>query len=292
MKTLFIVLGAIMFIATPILLVIAVVKTIRKKKTRRLWVACAICCVLFFAFELIAADKTETKEINSTNETSQITDESFGDSMVDNDTISSSVSSLEEIEEVQDIETDGIAEKLMALGMSAEEADKARTILLTCGINSIDVYEPIDPKATVDGLMVVIGKLDENRTAWFTIDNREIFYVALNGEDLYDTDKGGFLKHFDEVHIPETYISDFEKIALREKTESLIDRYMNYDIRWLDAWSVAREDDSYMVQCQMSDGSILTDNWIICKAWYEKIDSEFVPTAVQIGTKYYSVQTD
>lgn len=52
----FVILGAIMFILTPILLMIALAKTIRRKQSKKWWVLCLVGLVLFVVFELIAAE--------------------------------------------------------------------------------------------------------------------------------------------------------------------------------------------------------------------------------------------
>ena len=119
----------------------------------------------------------------------------------------------------------------------------------------------------------------------------EIFYVSLNGEDLYDEEKGGYLKNFNDVHIPETYMSESTKMTLKNQTEPFLDKYFPYDTRYYDAWAVGREDDVFMVQCQISDGSILTDNWLFARVWYEQQeDGTFTPTGVEINGRSYAVK--
>ncbi len=193
-------------------------------------------------------------------------------------------------DEMEEIESDKLAEKLISLGLTEEEADEGRKILLQCGVPSIDLCEPTDPNATVDGLVCFRGKLDDDRILIFTVENRRIFYVALNGEDLYDEDLGGFLKRFDEVHIPETMLSESVKLNLRDKAESVLDKYFPNDTRYYDAWGFGREDNKYMVQCQVSDGSILTDGWIHAYVWYEETDGVFTVVGVKINGKQYEVK--
>ena len=187
-------------------------------------------------------------------------------------------------------ETNPFVEKLVSFGFTEEEATENAKILIQCGIPTISVCEPTDPNATIDGLVSYRGKLDDDRTIWFTVENRKIFYVSLNGEDLYDKDKGGYLKNFDEIHIPETTISVTVSDELRNKTESVLDGYFASS-RYSDAWGFAREDNQYMVQCQATDGSMLTSNWINCRVWYEQQDrGDFVVTGVQINGKQYKLK--
>ena len=185
------------------------------------------------------------------------------------------------------VESDSFVETLMSFGFTEDEAIENAKILKQCGIPSIEKCEPTDKNATIDGLVAYRWKMDDNRIIWFTVENRKIFYVALNGEDLYDEDKGGYLKNFDEVHIPETSVSLTVANELRDKTETVLDSYFASS-RYYDAWAYAREDNKYMLQCQASDGSILTSNWIYCYVWYEQQDNgDFVVTGVQINGKQY-----
>ena len=82
--------------------------------------------------------------------------------------------SKESKEVVQDIVSDGIAEKLQEFGMTEEEAAAGRKILRSCGVENIDGCEPVDPNATVDGLIAFRDKIDKDRTFWFTVQNRAI----------------------------------------------------------------------------------------------------------------------
>ena len=193
---------------------------------------------------------------------------------------------------VEEISTDSNAfvDKLVSFGFTEKEAKENAEILLTCGIPTIENCEPTSSSATIDGLVAFRGKLDDDRVVWFTVEDRKIFYVALNGEDLYDEDQGGYLKNFNDVHIPKTSIKSKTKNQLRDMTETLLDKYFGTDVRYYDAWAVSREDDNYGVQCQVSDG-ILDDNWIYAYVWYEKQDDgEFKAVAVKIDGVQYEVK--
>lgn len=191
---------------------------------------------------------------------------------------------------IEEISNDGIVEKLVSFGLSEEEAYSNREILLLCGIENIDICEPTDSNSTVDGLVCFRGEIDKDRVFWFTVENRKIFYVSLNGNDLYDSDKGGFIQRIDDVHIPETYMPESRKQALIELAEATLDKYFLYNTRYYDAWGVGREDDKYMVRCEVSDGSILTSNWTQAYVWFEEQNDEFSVTGVKINGKFYEVK--
>lgn len=194
----------------------------------------------------------------------------------------------ESIPEV-DSKTDPFVEKLMSFGFTESEAKDNAKILEQCGIPTIDICEPASNES-IDNLVVFRGVMDDDRTIWFTVESRRIFYVSLNGEDLYDEDKGGYLKNFDEVHIPESSISVEVADTLRNKTESVLDRYFASS-RYYDAWGYGREDNRYGVQCQASDGSLLTSNWLYCYVWYDQQDNgEFTVVGVKINGIYYDLK--
>lgn len=216
----------------------------------------AVFLSIVVSLSLCACGSTDTKQdsINNEPDTSSKVEESTEKASnalkVVGDTTDTTMSEIS-------TENDTFVEKLISFGFTEDEAMENAKILRQCGIPNIDICEPTDANATIDGLVAYRGELDDDRTFWFTVDSRKIFYVSLNGEDLYDEDKGGYLKNFNDVHIPETYMSESTKMTLKNQTEPFLDKYFPYDTRYYDAWAVGREDDVFMVQCQISDGSIL-----------------------------------
>lgn len=185
--------------------------------------------------------------------------------------------------------TDDFVEKLLSFGFTEVEAVENAKILKQCGIPVIAVCEPVSDES-IDNLVAFRGELDDKRIIWFTVEHRKIFYVSLNGEDLYDEDKGGYLKSFDEVHIPETSVSVTVADTLKNKSETVLDAYFT-NSRYYDAWAYGREDDRYMVQCQATDGNVLTSEWLSCRVWFEQQnDGNFVVTGVQINGKQYQLK--
>lgn len=191
-------------------------------------------------------------------------------------------------QQIAEISSDNFAEKLVSFGFTEEEAAENAEILRRCGIPTIDICEPTSDNS-LDSVVAFRGKLDDDRIFIFTVDNRKIFYVALNGEDLYDAENGGYLKNFNDVHIPEKSVSVEVFNSLRDRSETVLDQYFRTP-RYYDAWAVGREDDNYMMYCQASDGSLLTDHWYSCRVWYEQQENgEFITTGVQINGKYYKL---
>ena len=189
--------------------------------------------------------------------------------------------------EVPEINNDGIQDKLVSFGFTEEEASDIRDILLKCGIADINNAEPTDKVATIDGLIAFRWKMDDKRTAWFTVDKREVIYIGLNGVDVYDRDKGGFLINVNDIHIPESYVSLNVRNTLIDRTESVLDAYF-ISAQWYDAWGVARSDDEYMVQCDVyAKNKLGIADWVRAKVWYEYDGSEYIVTAVVIDGQRY-----
>lgn len=186
-----------------------------------------------------------------------------------------------------DIVSDNLVNELMGIGFTKEEATSYREIFLKCGIDSIDGAEPTSTTATIDDLVAYRMVMDDDRTLWFTIDRRELFYIALNGVDVWDTSQGGFLINIKDIHIPESEITVITANTLRDLTESTLDEYF-VNALYYDAWGYAREDNNYMVQCEVyANNRLGIKDWIFAKVWYEYDGTEYVVTAVVIdGVRY------
>ena len=191
---------------------------------------------------------------------------------------------------MKEIESDGIAEKLMTFGMTEEEAQSGREILRSCGVESIENCEPTDTNATVDGLIAFRNKIDKDRVFWFTVDNRKILYVSLNGTDLYDADKGGFLMSISDVHVPESTVTSEVYWDLLDLTERVLDQYF-VSAKYYDAWGIGRSDDDYMVQCEVyASNALKIKEWVDARVWYtDKGNGTFEVTGVQIDGVQYEV---
>lgn len=266
-----------------------VVKWIKKKPKKKWGIVALAAFVAFWGIGVvwgIVSPSDSVKNDDNQSETSQI-ETKPSENPDTNEIVGETIDEL--MPEIT-AETNLFVERLISFGFTEGEATENAKILMQCGVPTISVCEPTDPNATIDGLVSYRGKLDDDRTIWFTVENRKIFYVSLNGEDLYDEDKGGYLKNFNDVHIPETDVSVAVADTLRNKTETVLDGYFTSS-RYYDAWAYGREDNQYMVQCQATDGSILTSNWINCRVWFEQQDNgEFTVTGVQINGKQYQLK--
>lgn len=215
---------------------------------------------------------------DSTAETSTSTEDTTGDEVI----------GVETDEEIVEVPADTFIETLTSYGYTEDEATEITTILKTCGIPSLQNLEQVSDNP-LESVVAWRCKIDNDRIWWFTTDNRELFYVAYNDDVLYDADNGGYLKNFNDVHIPETSVTNDEFLALRDQSEKVLDAHFSSP-RYYDAWGIAREDNTYMTYCEATDGSLLTDYWYQCYVWYEKQDSgEFVATGLKINGKFYEL---
>lgn len=295
--------GMISMIGAPVCLIGFLIQLMRKRPNKRIWGILTICYViLFLVCILIPTGNDDLDEgqpaVETTVETEAASSENSKPdetSVTETESSESSKSEFEVVAEstdvtMTDIESDGIAEKLMEFGMTAEEAQRGREILIGCGVESIDNCEPTSEDATIDGLVMFREEIDKDRVFWFTVDNREIFYVALNGNDLYDADKGGFLMTIDEVHIPDSSMTEDVKLNLLDLTEQVLDQYFT-SAKYYDAWGFARSDSDYMVQCDVyASNALKVNSWVQAKVWYTASgDGNFEVTGVMIDGVQYEV---
>ena len=186
--------------------------------------------------------------------------------------------------------TDNISQKLLSLGFTEDEAEDMRVIFIKCGVTNIDECTITDPNATIDNLAAFRAVWDKDRTFWFTIDHRELLYMALNGVDVYDKDKGGFLINVNDIHIPESKVSVAVASKLKDLTEQTLDKYF-VNARYYDAFGYARQDNDYMVQCQVyASNAIGAKDWIYAKVWFTADGDDFMVVGVQIDGKQYDVK--
>ncbi len=193
----------------------------------------------------------------------------------------------EPLEELEEIDTDMTAE-LMSAGYSLEHASQIQEILNAVGIESIKI-ENMSGKAE-DGLNAVIcfpnGYSDRDRRFYFTTDGGVLFYAGFLDEDLYDSDKGGYLKSYGDVHVPETDIDLETYEELRELAISAVEGCLTVPGSASfsqTAWGVGRSDDHYQII-----GRVTADNMygvsreIPFSVWFASESGEFVVEGVAL----------
>ena len=189
--------------------------------------------------------------------------------------------------EIVDVPIDTMIDKLCSFGFTETEAYEIREIFLKCGLTNIDNAEPTNANATIDGLITYRVIIDDKRTAWFTIDNRKVYYIGLNGTDVYDSNKGGFLINIDDVHIPESEITYEVKDELTLKTRLLLEPYFVKALRFSE-FAFGRSDNNYVVRCKVyAENRMGFKDTVMAFVYYEYDGTKFNVTAISIdGVRY------
>lgn len=244
---------------------------VKNKKLRQILSVVGICLFIWMLIIIVSDTPDDT-----TNPDDTITNEGF------------TQDGLTEVEgELPEIESENLVEELMALGFTTEEATEYREVFLMCGIDSIAGAKPTSSTATIDDLICYRIVMDDKRTLMFTIDKRELFYIALNGTDVYDTAKGGFLISIDDVHIPETEISASVENDLAVMTELVLDHYFVNAI-WYSNFTYGRSDDNYVVRCEVyCENRMGVKDTVMAFVYYKYNGTDFEVTAISIdGVRY------
>ena len=161
---------------------------------------------------------------------------------------SAPAASMEPIEPIDSV----ITSTLTQAGYTLEHASKIQEILNTVGVTGIFIENATGEAET--GLNAVVcypnGYTDRDRRFYFTTEDGVIFYAGFLGEDLYDSEKGGFLKSYEDVHVPEKEITIEVYESLRSLSEEAVEECLNYpntaNFGMLD-WGIGRSDEKYQV---------------------------------------------
>lgn len=180
-----------------------------------------------------------------------------------------------------------LVEFLMNLGYKLDDATEIQGVLNQCGIMSIELRN--QPRTDVnDGLMPIIGYAngDKKLHFHFTTDNGKIFYCAFRGDDLYNDEKGGFIKKIGDVHIPETEV-DYDTFSkLQQAAIKAVSPYLNYPDSasfGLLNWRVGREDDKYYVGGRVTaQNAFGMSREISFGVWLEKDGKGYLIEGIQL----------
>lgn len=157
----------------------------------------------------------------------------------------------EQLEELGQIDTE-ITDVLLEGGYSLEHASMIQEILNTVGIESIEI-ENMTGDAE-EGLNSVVcypnDYTDRDRRFYFTTEDGVLFYAGFGDEDLYDNEKGGYLKDYGDVHVPEKEVTLEVYEKLRSLAAEEVKNCLNYpdtaDFGSLN-WGIGRSDDNYQI---------------------------------------------
>jgi hypothetical protein len=248
MSALFGITGILGFMGTLIVLIIKAIRKKRLRKTYLFLVGFFVC----FIIGILLPSPSKNEQIININKSIEPPVEHSASSKSDSAfTIGENVQG-----ELTDIDSN-MTKALITAGYTLEQASEIQKILNTVGIKSIEI-ESMTGKAT-DGLNAVVcypnGLKDRNRRFHFTTDNGVLFYAGFLNEDLYDSQKGGYLKSYGDVHVPETKIDMDTYNRLQMLAIETVKTYLKYPSSSnfdTFAWGIGRSDDKYKIQGKVS----------------------------------------
>ena len=181
-----------------------------------------------------------------------------------------------------------ISDVLVDAGYTVDHATAIQEILNTIGIDSIEI-ETISGEAE-SGVNAVIcypnGLTDRDRRFYFTTEDGVTFYAGFLGEDLYDSAKGGFLKNYNDVHVPEKEVTSDEFVELQLMSEDVVKQYLNYpstanfDVL---SYRVGRRDDHYQITGSVNaQNGFGVEDKLPFSVWFVKEDGKFIIEGVSL----------
>lgn len=192
--------------------------------------------------------------------------------------------------ELPEVDSD-IVEKLTAAGYTVEHATQMQQILNTVGITSIEIYGASGAGTAESGLYAMTcyanGSTESKSRFTMTTEDGVVFYIGFLDEDLYDTDQGGFLKKYTDVHIPETEVDWDTYYTLQELAIEEVKGCLNYpntaDFKEL-SWGIGRSDENYKIVGKVSakNGFGVKDD-IYFAVWFVDQNGAFVVEGVTLN---------
>lgn len=167
-----------------------------------------------------------------------------------------------------------IANVMIDQGYSLEHASQIQEILNTIGINEIVIENTTGESES--GLNSIIcypnGYTDRDRRFYFTTDNGVLFYAGFGSEDLYVIEEGGYLKNYNDVHVPEKEVSIDVFSKLQLLAEESVKGCLNYPDTAnfsMFSWRIARSDNMYQIlgEVNASNGFGVKDD-ISFSVWF------------------------
>ena len=193
----------------------------------------------------------------------------------------------EQIEQLEQIDS-AITSTLTEIGYSIEHASEIQEVLNTVGIENIEI-ESMTGQAE-DGLNAVVcypnGYTDRDRRFYFTTEDGVIFYAGFSGDDLYDSNMGGYLKSYGDVHVPEkeVTIEVYEKLQTLaiEEVKSCLTHPDSADFGLLD-WGIGRSDNNYQIIGKVTaENGIGVEEEVPFSVWFVAEGDDFLTEGVAL----------
>ena len=189
-----------------------------------------------------------------------------------------------------DISTE-LIDTLVDKGYTLEHASEIAEILNAVGIESIKIENMTGTPES--GLNAVIcypnGYTTRDRRFFFTTEDGVLFIAQFTDETLYDVDKGGYLKSYGDVHVPEKSIDMNTYTKLQGLAEIEVKKYLKHpstaSFGMLD-WKIGRSDDNYKIMgCVSASNSFGVEDDLQFSVWFLKTSVGFSVEAVVIDGK-------
>lgn len=249
-----------------ICIILIVIALIRRKSKKKIIIAMVIFVVVFIGAGIITINKNEKlSDITAQSEPPVLSGEEQNcfevkvsdkpdntDAPQTSENIQDAFSAEPNIQnDLQNIDR-GITVSLTARDYSLEHASAIQEILNTVGITSISI-ENMTGEAE-SGLNAVVcypnGYTDRDRRFFFTTEDGVLFYAGFSDEDLYDSEKGGYLKNYNDVHVSDKEVTVAVYDTLRGLAEDAVKGTLNYpssaNFGMFD-WGIGRSDDNYQI---------------------------------------------
>lgn len=194
----------------------------------------------------------------------------------------------DQLEELGQIDTE-ITDVLLENGYLLEHASMIQEILNMVGIESIEI-QSITGQAE-EGLNSVVcypnGHTDRDRRFYFTTEDGVLFYAGFGDEDLYDSEKGGYLKDYDDVHVPEKEVTLEVYEELRSLATEEVKNCLNYpntaNFSSLN-WGIGRNDDNYQIVGSVTaQNGLGVEEEIPFSVWFVAGDNSFTLQGISLN---------
>lgn len=205
-------------------------------------------CFIFFLSGYLNRQENVENKVNDEIHQQEVTE--------DNSYYSEPKETLEELEQIDT----GISGRLQSVGYSTEHSTQIQEILNTVGIESIIIQHMSgDAESGLNSIVCYPnGNTDEDHRFYFTTEDGVLFYAGFLNEDLYDSERGGYLKNYNNVHVPEKEVTTEIYDRLRSLAINEVKSCLNYpntaDFNSF-SWGVGRSDNNYQII-----GSVTAEN--------------------------------
>lgn len=187
---------------------------------------------------------------------------------------------------IDDIDTNVIY-VLTQIGYNVEQSSAIQKILNNVGVYSIEVIRET-PDDVTKGLapIICLANGEDELHFWFTTEDGVLFYCGFRGENLYDSDNGGYLKKITDVHIPETEITleTYSNLQLfaEENVRIYLNNPNNAHFNTL-SWGVGRSDEKYKIIGKVTaSNSFGFDKEMNFSVWFIESNNSFDVEAIII----------